>query len=262
MHQILERDSPHSNTILEKYMKKSLVALMAFALFTNSYAVERLFRVDRTSSIVDGYAVAWGIPNQVLDFEKIDALGYEEASKVVEFDRVKNFVVDLQTNAILFELDNADFAEFTIGDVRYGNHYRVSLESLAVDNLLYNVEVLGVVENYKWSSDFTKLLVVDRTEPVLKVKELNGLAFSKTIQNAIKKFIKKDNLEVFVNGSKNIESVEGEYTAEYGKISKITLDYSFPKSEENSLRVEAFVKLNYENGQVVPTVFFVTQEQY
>lgn len=243
-------------------MKKSILAFIAMALVSNSFALEREFRVDRTSSIVDGYAVAWGIPNVPLDFEKIDALGYDVASETVNFDKVENFVVDLQTNTILTNMNNSEFADFTVSDVRFGNHYRVSLETLGVDGLEYNVDALAVIENSKWSSNFSKLLIINRTQLTPFTKVIDGTLFSVSLTNAIKKSITEDNIELFVTGSMNIVSIEKEYIADEGLVSKITLDFTFPRSEENSLKVEALVKLNFHNELILPRVISVTQEQY
>lgn len=245
-------------------MKRNIILTLLFIQTSLLFASERAFRVERYYPTVSGIAVAWGIPGVNLDFEELDRLGFEEAQKQIDINAVRNYVVDIETNKILDIVqseDDADFVSFNLGDYHIGNHYSLSLEKLSIQNLNYNVEAIVLVEGYKWSSNFSKLYLIDRNTPVVSTTILNGTELMNKLNQKLKLSITKSNMDLFENGAMNIHTIERTYKEKIGDVNIITLDYSFPKSEENSLEVKVVVKFKYENGVVNPYIISVKQNQ-
>lgn len=243
-------------------MKKFLIVL-AIALSSQiSLAAERSFRIDRYYPTVDGYAIAWGIPGMSIDFEKLDQLSSDEIENTIDIGAIRNFIVDMQTNQILTTLINDDaMVVFNVGDVHYGNHYSVGIEKLAILNVKYDVDTIAVIENYKWFNELSKILLVDRSGPVVKTVELDGNKTMEVMRRKLELSILPSNMELFKKGAENINEVKTDFQ-NGEQVNIISFDYSFPKQDRNALQVTATVKMKYENGVVTPYILKVEQSQY
>lgn len=217
-----------------EFMRNLVIGLVLLFTTQTSFAFERAFRVDRLFPVVNGYATAWGVPEQNLDFEWLDTLTYDEVKEQLDISSVRNFVVDLETNKILTTVEsNDDFAVFNIGDVHFGNHYSLSLNKLAIQNTSFDTDFLVLTENYKWSNFVSKILLVNRETRDLKTVELDSQWTMDLLKKKLKESILPKNMPLFEEGSENITFNETKYLENVGEVNVITLDYSYPKSMEN-----------------------------
>lgn len=247
-------------------MRNLVIGLVLFFTAQTSFAFERAFRIDRYFPVTNGYAVAWGIPGKNLDFEWLDTLSYEDVSKEIDIPFVRNFIVDVETNTILTTVgsndeDRDEYVVFNVGDIHFGNHYGVSLNKVAIQNIGYNTDALVITENYKWFDDVSTILLVNRDTRELKTTELDAKFTMELLRKKLRESILPKNLELFEDASESVQ-FEIKFLENVGEVNVITLDYSYPKSMENSLEVAATVKMKYENGKVVPYILAVKQKQY
>jgi hypothetical protein len=243
-------------------MKNFFFFILTVIFFQSANAFEREFRVDRSSSVSNGYAIAWGIPGTKLDFEELDKMPSEDIYTFVDSHNIANYVVDLQTNKIISSLDNSQFAELNIGLTHIGNYFDIGLEKLEVENAGVNIEAMAVVYNYKWANEFKKVLLIDSNEINLTAKEVSVESLNIDLQKKIGKFIKKENVHLFNDGAVNLNEVKPFFINQDGNANKFSFDYAIPKSEEKTLRVEAVVKLKLADDKIEVSVVSVTQKQF
>lgn len=241
---------------------KSLLIGLVLVLASEAYAFERPFRIDRYYPTVSGYAVAWGVPGKNLDFERLDSLSEDEIEKELDFSSVRNYIVDIQNNQILTTIENDEMVVFNIAGIHFGNHYSISLDKLAIQNIGYDVDAIGVTENYKWSNNLSKILLVNTSKPMSESAEVDAAYTMNLLREKLKLSILASNMELFENGSENIYKIETKFIENVGDVNVITLDYAFPKQDKNALEVIATVKMKYENGKVTPYILSVKQKQY
>lgn len=242
-------------------MKKLIIGAALVLTSLSSFATERAFRIDSTASVVNGLAIAWGIPGVNLDFEKLDALPYEEVEKQVDLNAVRNFIVDIKTNKIISTMGDDEMVDFSIAGVSWGNHYSLTLESLAIDNLDPEYRAVVLVQNFKWSNYVSNIYIVNAYSSTTEVKEFDAGYTMDTLRSKLRLSILPKHLNVYDDGAENIYSFKNEYT-NAGKVNVIELDYSFPKEDKPGLEVKATVKMKIENGKVVPYILDVKQKLY
>lgn len=244
-------------------MKKLLIGLAMILTAHVTNAAERPFRIDREASNVNGHAIAWGVPGKTFDFEKLDTMTDEEIEKTIDLDAVRNYIVDIQTNQILAVLTNeSNMAVFNIGNFHYGNHFDLGLHSLTIEKLDYNLQVITLTEYYKWSSDVSKIFVIDSMKPVVKISELDASETMGLLKKKLRLSILKDNLELFDTAAENSNGITSKYVEKIGNLNVFSFDYSYPKQDTNSLKVVATVKMKMENGKIIPYILEVKQNQY
>ncbi len=243
-------------------MKKACLVLLVLFSINTLMASERFFRVDKTAAITNGYAIAWGVPGKKLDFERLDTLSIDELEKELNFSDIRNFVVDLQTNKILTTIQNEDMVEFTLGDSHYGNHYHLSLSKLSILDQGYEMESLAVVENNKWTSSLSNILLINTSNNKLETTQFDGFELQKQILEKLKLSILDKNIRLFEEGAVYFMENETEYVENVGYVNKIKFDFSIPKSDENSLEVKVAVKLKIIDGKLTPFILKVEQRQY
>ena len=78
----------------------SLVLLLSL-IASPSFARERAFRVVGNTAIRNGFALAWGMKGQNLDFEALDRLPDPRKFFEDNYDKLANFLVDLENETIL-----------------------------------------------------------------------------------------------------------------------------------------------------------------
>lgn len=242
---------------------KSIITLVILLLSTSIFAGERAFRVERYYDTANGLAVAWGIPGQNLDFEKLDKMSMEEIEATIDLSKVKNFIVDLETNQIIDTIENEDFVSFNIGGMHFGNHYSVSLDKMRVENFPGSYDMTAVIENYKWSNSVTKIIAVESLDQnQIKTTIIDASETFETLHNKLKESILEKNLDLFENGAFNINNMETKFIENVGEVTELSLDYCFPKSDKNALEVIAQVKFKYVQGKIIPFIYSVKQKQY
>nr|BDT29704.1 hypothetical protein BHI3_31700 [Bacteriovorax sp. HI3] len=248
-------------------MRNLVIGLVLLFTAQTSFASERAFRIDRFFPVVNGYAVAWGVPGQNLDFEWLDTLTYDQIDQHLDISSVRNFVVDIESNKILTVVgandeERDEFVVFNVGDTHFGNHYNLSLDKLAIQNLGYDTDAIVLTENFKWSNYVSKILLINRETKDLKTVELKGDETMEVLRKKLRESILPKNIKLFDDASENVTFNETKFLENVGDVNVITFDYSYPKSMENALEVVATVKMKYENGKVIPYILSVKQKQY
>ncbi|MGZ3787168.1 MAG: hypothetical protein ACXVLQ_01525 [Bacteriovorax sp.] len=240
---------------------KSFFLLSSLILtMTSAMASEREFRIDHSKNVSNGYAIAWGIPNQLTDFEKLDQSSEEEIRKFIDTANVANFLVDIETNSILAKVDSEE-VDYTIGNYHIGNHFSLDVDSLSVDGTCSSCESVAVIESQKWSSGIKSLEIVDRTTGVKIIKSLNDFKVDNLIKEEIGKKIKgKKALALFREGAPTLTNIERKFITKIGEVNKISYNFSIPKSDEAGLDVDALVKLSVVNEELKVEVLSIKQK--
>lgn len=87
-----------------------LVSALLVSLWHLAYAAPSRYRIfDNTKSPRHHYALAWGLPGQALDWERLDR--DEHYLDALNLDHAANYIVDLQTHRILTTVQG-DHARF------------------------------------------------------------------------------------------------------------------------------------------------------
>lgn len=243
---------------------KNIILLLAYLMtFNFSQAAERAFRVERYYPTVDGYAIAWGIPGQKLDFEKLDKLSIDEVEKELDYSSVRNFIIDLETNQIIDTIENEDFVMFNIAGMHFGNHYSLSIDKLWIENKPSYSDTILITENFKWSNHPSKILLIDRSDKnELNTVTIDAVETFQLLHQKLKASILPQNMDLFENAASNLNKVEIKFIENVGEVMEFSFDYAYPKSEENSLEVVVQVRLKYDQGKIIPHILKVHQKQY
>ena len=225
---------------------------------------ERLFRVNRQSISDDGYAIGWGVKGQSVDFEALDHKTPEEIADFESKSKIVNYVVEIENNLIISEINNEDMLDYRIAGSRRGNHYSVGTEKIAINNLDYDKEAFAVVQNYKWSNEISNLYIMKRGDMgISTVLNLAGGKFDEMLKTAILKDLKKkDQIDLFKNGSTSITKFEeiNFATKEKAKVidvdrdplltgrvmikaTKFTMETEIPKGNGGLLTIQAIVDI-------------------
>lgn len=219
---------------------------------------ERDFRIDQDASIYRGYAIAWGIPGRPLDFEKLDNMSDEEILKFIDKEEVRNFIVRIKDNKILATLDS-DMVDYHLGNYHVGNHFTLELSSLVIAGVTSSMDQLVVISNYKWSSELSKIMILDRYNPG-KVAQYSTDEMNDEILMQMRTLIKRENMSLFDNGEINIGDIES-VVVNNKEVNKISYNFAIPKSEGKTLDIVATIKLSLVNGKIVPKVILIKQSK-
>jgi hypothetical protein len=245
--------------VVEKVLKLS-VKRSAPGQLNSSYNALREFRVNTFDySVKDGYAIAWGIKGELLDFEKLENASDEEISKIISNPNLANYVVDLRRNKILSVYDDGEMVEIDI-DHRYGNHYQLMLyNSFIVENLPNNLKVSPtVVSGIKWWSAISEVLLIDEDKKD-NVTPADLSDFDNILDAQIKPKLTKKNLEIYEDGAGQIESIET-VTFKNKVYNEIKYTYDIPKTDIY-FTLRAIVEVRYENGKLIPKLISMTQKK-
>ncbi|WP_142694599.1 hypothetical protein [Bdellovibrio sp. NC01] len=230
-------------------MRKYVLASLVFLSGLNAFAGAREFRINRGSISPDGYAIAWGIPGQQLDFEALEATE-ESTEKFINenIDKVHNYVVDLETNKILLDLGNGDgeFVEFSLGGTHIGNHYHIDVKPMYIEGEGWNSDAVAIIENTKWANNLSHTLIVNRESGV---KVTLDAKINDQLIAAIRAKLSKAQQEKFDKGAVNM-TIEETSLDKVGNVNLVTLESYIPKSEEDGIVVKAYVKLVLKAGKI------------
>ncbi len=230
----------------DDFMKKLLGVVVLSLLSSVSMAKEREFRIN-AGSVAGGVAVAWGIPGEKIDFEKIE----ESDEAVTDFvtarlSAIQNLIVDLETEKVLKVFTNegdGEFVDFRLGGLRYGNHYSMSLAEVTVIKNS-GTTAIAMIQNFKWSNHISALYMIDRQNGVKISKE--ELGAHQKIMTAIKAKLTKRQLKL-IDVREETVSITSDFSQKNGYVNKVSITAEIPKSEEAAYGIEANVKLSYEN---------------
>lgn len=231
-------------------MNKLILAAFLFLSSVSTFAAEREFRVNRGETSDNGYAIAWGIPGQKLDFEKIEETEKQADDFVRENDqKIHNFLVDLETNTIVLDLSSADpeFLDFRIGGIRYGNHFSLGVQTLDVEGLGFDHDAVAVMSYNKWSSGISQVVITNRETKVTLVQNINGV--NEKLETEIRKKLTKEQAAIFDNGARELQ-LERTSLDKYGNVSLITISAYRPKSEGPTLDIKAYVRFEMKDKKL------------
>ncbi len=233
--------------LMNKLVLASLVVLSSM----NAMAAARDFRINRDAIASGGYAVAWGIPGEKIDFESFEA----DEKQVNEFidsktDKVRNYLVDLESEKILLDITDSDdgMVDFRLGNYHVGNHYNISVQRLEIASLPgYNSEAIAVIENNKWANYLSHVVIVDRDQNQKVV--LNATDLDVKIKAEITKKLSKKEKDMYEAGAVNI-SLQSTFLEKVGVVNVVSLDSDIPKSDKPGIEIKAYVTLAYKNGSI------------
>ncbi|HWU42677.1 MAG TPA: hypothetical protein VN132_04530, partial [Bdellovibrio sp.] len=215
-------------------------AFIALGIASGAHAVPRAFQVNSDVKSEEGYAIAWGIPGEKIDFDKI-ASNEKRTDEFINkhIDHIHNFVVDLKTKKIL--LDLGEDANFSLGTVRIGNSSSLSLKKVSIDGLLPHQEALAVFEGYRWTNSVRHILIIDRKKGA--VVKVDAVDVNEKIAREIEKNLPKDHQASFDRGAHFLTLEKA------GDVVNVEINSHAPKKEE-SVRVNAKVKLTLNNDVI------------
>lgn len=246
---------------------KTVLMSLAFALsLSTAQAFERPFRIDEATDILKTYAVAWGVPGVNLDFEALDLLTEDELYKELDTDLVRNYVVDIPSNKILKVIEQEsemNTVRFSVGPVFFGNHYNVTLSDLAVEANGYD-DALAVVEEYKWTSDLSSILLISRSNNQVKSLDINPKEMMDDLRSKVNKMISKKDLTLIEERAETFstEVKEEKKGQDYIRYNEMRLSYDVPKSDKGTISLLLKVKIKYVNGKLVPQILSLKKELF
>jgi len=239
---------------------------------------ERLFRVNRNSISEGGYAIGWGVKGQKVDFEALDHKTPEEITDFENKSKIINYVVEIENNIILSEIESDDMLDYRIAGHRHGNHYSATTEKISINNLDYDKEAFAVVQNYKWSNEISNLFIMSRGDEGPSILlNLDKGKFDEMLKTAILKDLKKkDQIDLFKKGSTSIINFEEVYFATKeranaiaitrdplmtGKVmiraTKFTMETEIPKSDGALLTIQAIVDIEATGNGIALNVLSI-----
>lgn len=166
-------------------MKSALIALVIFAA-SFAHAEKRSFRINPDSA-VDGYAVAWGVEKAKTDFEKFDQLGDEAPARLLKKKgkRVKNFIVQLETNTILETIGGEKVDGRVGGAYLEESDYNIAIAPVPAKGLDYRQRLLLVLSNEKNNRVVSKMLVIMEGDGQATQVNARDVRFNALFENAV-----------------------------------------------------------------------------
>lgn len=231
-----------------------------FLVMASANASERQFRIDHNKSVKHGYAIAWGIPGQLIDFEKLDQSSDEEIVNFINTADVSNYLVDIETNSILKVVTSED-VDYNLGGYHIGNHFGLNVDYLAVGGLCNSCDAAIIIQEGKWANGILSLEIMERKKETRIIKSFDDFAVEALLKSELRKKIKgKKALELFDKAASTMTSIETGIYDKGVEVNKISLNFSIPKSDDPGLDVEALVKLSLVNSKLEITVLSVRQK--
>jgi hypothetical protein len=233
-------------------------------VFTPLSVKARSFRINENEVSSDGFAIGWGVPGKMIDFEALDK---DEAAvdKFVEKANVQNYLVDIVKNQILLELNAGDdMVDYSLGHRHVGNHFHWNVASLAIENLPWGQAAIAVIENWKWANGISQVVLTKRSSGETKVvSQLVGV--QEEIERAIEAKLTESQLEKFRNGARNISLAHQKFTGTFRGLdyfetpfNLVTITSEVPKSQELGVEVTALVQLVMNQGKIEARIVWVT----
>ncbi len=236
---------------------KSLILFMAMSLISlNAFSAAREFRVNGYSAN-DGYAIAWGVPGKLIDFEEVEKDEEKVSDLWNQVSSMRNYLVDLQTNKILATMreEPDELVAISLGGM-VTNYYSIALQSLGdYHKKNCECEIVGALETFKWGSSLSSVFVISKKDlqPVV-VKRINDL--EDRILAAAKATLTPAQVKQFEKGVIDINIKKAGDDAQARNYYRISWESSVPKSTTDALvTVTARLKLNLtENNDVTFTI--------
>lgn len=247
------------NSNLRGRIMKTIILCLVLSLVSLSvFAKEREFRVNKNIPTANGYAIAWGIPGVLVDFEKIDEMTSEEFAASYNVESFKNFLVDLERNTIVHTLDLKDFpAALTLSADKYSYGSYLALKSINLNDNNSNYEVLVTSALQRWHTEELEFIILKngKVEQILKASDV-----IRGVERQLKKRIGIEAHGYIELGARvvilgNTVSVDGQ-----GLLNAIKLTYHFPYSDESTLILDTLVKFEYKNGKLLTKLVSFTTE--
>ncbi|WP_413587046.1 hypothetical protein [Bdellovibrio sp. HCB274] len=240
---------------------KNLILFVAMSLISlNAFSAAREFRINGYSAN-DGYAIAWGIPGQLIDFEAVDQDEEKSAALWQEMPSMRNYLVDLQTNQILATINEEpdELIAVTLGGMST-NHFSVYTQTLGNYYKAGDDELVAVIEAHKWGTSLSSVFVVSRD--TLQPKATNRINdLEERMLNAAKTKLTAAQIAQFDKGAVYINIKNGGYDEQAQQYYLITWESSVPKSIDDPLvTVTARLKLQVTKEREVK--FTIDQVKY
>ncbi|MEK2687439.1 hypothetical protein [Bdellovibrio sp. GT3] len=240
---------------------KNLFLFLAMTLGSlNAFSAAREFRINGYSAD-GGYAIGWGIPGKMIDFEEVE----KDEDKVSELwgqmSLMRNYLVDVQTNQILATIhtDPDEFVAISLGGMS-NNHYSMKTKNLGSFYAKDSIEIVAVFESFKWNTNLSSVFVINKNthQPVV-VNRINNL--EERMLAAAKATLTPAQVEQFDKGALYFSMEEMGYDVQLNRVYKIVWESAIPKSIDDPLvTVTARLKLDVTADRDVK--FEVDQVQY
>jgi hypothetical protein len=238
------------------FAASTMILLMALP----SLAGERAFRIDRHNVTANGYAIAWGVKGQLVDFEKIEQAGSDAVATWIaeNSEKMENYIVDVETNSIISIISGANEPSTSgdLGGVHIGNHFSYALADLSVNGLKYDgageVEAVGLISSFKWWTNLSSVSIIRRNAGKVEVISTTLDLDGKIIEQVRVK-LPTATREKFDEMSCHISF--GKAVSASGKpdLMAYTLDCAVPKSED-SMNVTGQLAFKLVGNKVVAKV--------
>lgn len=147
--------------MLSLFVRSFILTAVTALIAHPSFATERAYRIERNEVSTNGYAIAWGLKGKLVDFEKIEQAGQEAVSRFLfdeqNYNLMQNYVVDLETGAILVNLtDTNPMISTHLGGQHLGNHFAWGIGAVSINGLNpqvdEDIDAFAVFASSKWST--------------------------------------------------------------------------------------------------------------
>ncbi|WP_413578310.1 hypothetical protein ACLVWU_07185 [Bdellovibrio sp. HCB290] len=241
---------------------KNLILFVAMTLVSlNAFSAAREFRINGYSAN-DGYAIAWGIPGKLIDFEEVEKDEEKVSELWTEMSSMRNYLVDLQTNQILATITEEpdEFVAIRLGGMGT-NHF--SMNTLSLGNYYTKndeCEIVGVFESFKWSTSLSSVFVISKKtlQPVV-VKRINDL--DDRMLAAAKAALTPAQVAQFDKGAVFTSIKEAGYDEQAQEMYQITWESSVPKSMDDPM-VTVTARLKLKLTEANDVTFVIDQVKY
>lgn len=219
------------------------------------FSIEREFRVDRNSPIYKGYALAVGIPGQLIDFDKFD--NESIGNKVLIEKKFKNFLVDIHKNKIVAVMDR--FSKLSEG---YDSFIKTKYEliQLPINDVPVNFMPMALISHQKNLGRIEKIFLLNESSKGSKSVVLKTDEFHKSIREQVEILISKKNLSMYKNGNQVSIKVDNTSTSvgdpSYIKLYTVHTDH---KNTDDALHLNILLKFSFNGEKIIPKVYSVTE---
>ncbi|WP_413582555.1 hypothetical protein [Bdellovibrio sp. HCB288] len=240
---------------------KNLFLFLAMTLGSlNAFSAAREFRINGYSAD-GGYAIGWGIPGKLIDFEEVEKDENEVSELWEQMSSMRNYLVDVQTNQILATIhtDPDEFVAISLGGMRT-NHYSVKTQNLGTYYANDSFELVAVFESFRWNTSLSSVFVINKStlQPVV-VNRINNL--EERMLSVAKAALTPAQVEQFDKGALYFSMKDEGYDLQSNQVFQIAWESAVPKSIDDPLvTVTARMKLKVTADADVK--FEVDQVQY
>jgi hypothetical protein len=239
---------------------KYLLIGLILTISSNAFATEREFRINGLTAL-EGFAIAWGVPGEKIDFEKLDNEPEEVIREFIDNSKVVNYLIDLEHNKIISTLTaDGDYVDYSIGNYHVGNHFSLSLaKPLAIAGLPdHYVPIPSIVTSMKWESSIREEILFLDTVEKDQLHSIQAVGLNDQIQSQIRAKIKsKNNIKIFDVAAIDLYDLKTIQNSS-DLLNEMHFIYSIPKTDD-SFEVKAIVKLEYKNQTIIPRVVSIQE---